>query len=231
MNPMNRYTHLFFDLDDTLLDFKATERKSFIQLMVDNGLPFSEGILERYNQINQSVWQDLEKHLISSAEVKVRRFELFCREFGYAIDPGELSRQYLANLGKGVDRVEGADDLLCRLAGKYNLALITNGLSVVQNPRIKRSGFDQIFSAITISEEVGVSKPSNAFFEIAWERAGKPEKAKTLVVGDSLSSDMKGGIDFGMDTCWFNPHGLKGGMPVTYEIRSLPELLPILGLV
>ena len=227
---MSRYTHLFFDLDDTLLDFKATERKSFIQLMADNGLPFSEEILERYNRINQSVWQDLEKHLISSAEVKVRRFELFCREYGYDNDPGELSRQYLANLGAGVDRVEGADDLLNQLAGKFSLGLITNGLSVVQNPRIKRSGLDQLFSSITISEEVGVSKPSNAYFEIAWQRAGKPDITKSLVIGDSLSSDMKGGIDFGMDTCWFNPHGLAGGLPVTYEIRALAELLPNLAL-
>ena len=97
------YTHLFFDLDDTLLDFKKTERFAFIKLMSENDLEFSEEVFERYNQINRKVWQDLEKHLITSEQVKIRRFELFCEEMGIQANPANLSNQYLINLGQGTD--------------------------------------------------------------------------------------------------------------------------------
>ena len=223
------YTHLFFDLDDTLLDFKKTERFAFIKLMSENDLEFSEEVFERYNQINRKVWQDLEKHLITSEQVKIRRFELFCEEMGIQANPANLSNQYLINLGQGTDFMEGAKTILEKIKGKFNLVLITNGLSVVQTPRIKNSGLGDLFSACVISEEVGVSKPSPVFFEIAWQRSGKPDKASILVIGDSLSSDIQGGINFCVDTCWYNPNGLECTLPATYQISTYTELAKILG--
>ena len=224
------YSHLFFDLDDTLLDFKKTEQTAFVSLMAQYNLPFTEEIFDQYNQINRKVWQDLEKHLISSEQVKTKRFEIFCSQLDIRVDHRVMAEQYLKNLSQGIERIEGCEELLRKVNGKFNLVLITNGLSAVQNPRIIRSGIDKLFPIIVISEEVGVSKPSAEFFSIAWEKAGHPAKDKVLVIGDSLSSDIHGGINFGMHTCWYNPNNLQGALQPTYTIDHLDQLSQILGL-
>ena len=225
---MKKYTTLLFDLDDTLLDFGIAEDQAFRQLMTDNGLPFTQSIFDRYNEINRSVWKQLEDHSLTSDQVKFRRFEIFCQEFKISISSEKLALEYLVNLSKGVQFIDGAWEILQRFRQDHTLILVTNGLSAVQTPRIQKSGLGSLFSAVIISEEAGVSKPSVAFFELAWKMAGKPEKDKMLVIGDSISSDIQGGINFGIDTCWYNPANAVPTLPVTYNIQRLGQLPEII---
>ncbi|MCA9932829.1 MAG: HAD-IA family hydrolase, partial [Anaerolineales bacterium] len=108
------------------------------------------------------------------------------------------------------------------------IAIITNGIAAVQRPRMARSPLQPFVEAFIISEEVGVAKPDPAIFDVAFAQMGEPQRTAVLIIGDSLSSDMQGGLNYGIDTCWYNPHGHTGSLPVTYEIRQLADLPRIL---
>jgi 2-haloacid dehalogenase len=141
-------------------------------------------------------------------------------------DPEAFSQQYLANLGDCTDLIPGARDLLEALDGAVHLALITNGLKEVQRSRLAKSGLRRYFEAVVISDEEGVSKPEPGIFDVAFDRMGHPPKDAVLMIGDSLTSDMRGAVCYGIDACWFNPERLPHdpAVPVRYEIRHLDEL-------
>lgn len=149
---------------------------------------------------------------------------------GVDSDPDAFSRRYLANLALGTELVEGAEHLVKSLHGRVGLLLITNGLADVQRPRFARSTLGRFFSHVVISEEVGVAKPDPAIFDVAFAKMGTPRKADVLIVGDSLTSDIKGGLDYGIGTCWFNPGKKPNGSGVVpqYEVSELKDLLPLL---
>lgn len=225
---MKQYKCLLFDLDDTLLDFKITEKFAFNKLMEQNNLPLTEDVFQRYCTINKAVWDDFEKHLLTADEVKYKRFELFCQAYALPLDAVVLGDQYLENLSQSYELIEGAIDLLDRLKSNYKLVLVTNGLSKVQNPRIHSSRMNEYFPLVFISEEVGCSKPSNEFFQHVFNHLGEITKEDILIIGDSMSSDMLGGRNFGIDTCWFNPNQQARKFDVTFEITRLNELNMIL---
>jgi 2-haloacid dehalogenase len=160
----------------------------------------------------------------------VRRFELLLEALQLAGSADDLNVAYVEQLGLCTDLIDGAYDVLQTLSKSSRIAIVTNGLEAVQRSRLMRSTIHPFIAELVISEEVGAAKPHPAFFDAAFARAGNPPRSEVLIIGDSLSSDIQGGVDYGIDTCWYNPTGeaASEGLSLNYEIRHLQELLTIL---
>jgi len=225
-----KYTWLLFDADDTLFDFPRAEANALRWTLEQSGLPSDNPAdFEIYARCNQQVWQEFERGELTSQELRVKRFRLFFDEVGLAGDPQTVSPLYLRNLALGSDLLPGAEAVIRAVQGRYRLALVTNGLKEVQRPRLARSALRDSFEHVFISEEVGAAKPSSAYFDAVFAGIGHPPRTSVLLIGDSLTSDMRGGLAYGLDTCWYNPTAKPTDLPVTYQIRQLEELLPLLG--
>ena len=226
-----KYKWLLFDADGTLFDYDKAERHALGGTFAALGLEYEARYAEVYRRINGEIWLDFENGRITQERLRTRRFELLFDAIGVECDPGEFSSRYLANLALGTDLIAGAEKAVESLHGRVGLVLITNGLADVQRPRFAGSAVGQYFSEVVISEEVGSAKPAQAIFDVAFSRMGFPNKRDVLIVGDSLSSDIKGGSDYGIDTCWFNPEGKRNDSAVVpqYEIDELKDLHLLLG--
>ncbi|MCC7118092.1 MAG: YjjG family noncanonical pyrimidine nucleotidase [Anaerolineales bacterium] len=223
------YPWLWFDADDTLFDYQKAEDTALFKTLEAYDLPFEESHHALYREINQGLWQALERKEIQPEVLRVRRFELFLEAVGRPIEKAEaMSASYIERLALCADLIDGALEVLEALQPRCRFGLITNGLAVVQNSRLALSPLKKFFSPVVISEEVGFAKPAVEFFNAAHERAGFPPRREILVIGDSLTSDMQGGINFSVDTCWFNPQGKPANLPITYQIQTLRELLELL---
>jgi len=223
------YPWFWFDADGTLFDYDQAESQALRQTFHEMGILFEPGYLEVYRSINGQLWQALEQHELTPAVIPVLRFERLLEALRLAASPSQMSAVYLERLAQGTELVDGAYDVLQALQPACRFAIVTNGLQVVQRSRLARSAIRDFISELVISEEVGAAKPRVAFFEAAYERTGRPAKSSILLIGDSLTSDMRGGLDFGLDTCWFNPNRepRPANFPVTYEITQLRQLLEI----
>ncbi|MDW7662054.1 MAG: YjjG family noncanonical pyrimidine nucleotidase, partial [Bacillota bacterium] len=180
--------------------------------------------------INTAIWKEFEEGKITQSTLKVERFKRLAQELGINFDPHLFSDRYMYHLAEASFLLDDATALLEKIDGKYELVILTNGLAYVQNRRIKKSSIAKYFSHIVISEEVGVAKPNAGIFEHTLTLLGHVDKSEVLMIGDSLTSDIKGGINFGIDTCWYNPkkvHNTSHLIP-TYEINDLMSLLTIL---
>ena len=226
------YAWLLFDLDDTLFNFQGAQHEAFFVTLEEMFLPVEEKTFEAYRRINGDLWDLLEKGRITAKDLQTRRFSLLLDELGAERDAEAMGRRYLANLGRRPELIPGAAEVVPRLAEHVQLMMITNGLKDVQRPRLAASPLKSYFPEMVISEEVGVAKPHAAIFEEAFRRMGHPAKDSVLIIGDSLSSDIRGGVDFGIDTCWFNPHGrpAQDDLQSRFEIRSLDQLFAVVGL-
>lgn len=226
------YQWLLFDADGTLFDYDLAEVKALSGAFRDFELPFDEPSAAQYREINRLVWLDFEHGRISAEDLRVVRFERLFEALGRAgtLDADDFSRRYLVHLSEASDLVEGAHEIVNALRARYRMALITNGLSDVQRPRLAGSPLADAFEVLAISEEMGIAKPAAGYFEIVMDRLGRPPKAQLLIIGDSLSSDIQGGLNAGIDTCWYNPTGLPADprIPARYEIRRLSELAGLL---
>lgn len=224
---LKHYPWLWFDADNTLFDYNLAEAAALSSTFELHHLPSDEKSMGVYREVNQKLWRALERGEIKQDVLRVKRFEDFLSAMGQSGSPEAISDTYIEQLSQGAHLVDGALEMLQQLRSRSRFALITNGITSVQKGRLSRSPLKDYFEAVIISEEIGVAKPHAAFFEIAHERTGHPLKSDILVVGDSLSSDIRGGIGFGVDTCWYNPHGesLPDGLTVTYEIQRLDALL------
>ncbi len=227
---MPPYTWLLFDADGTLLAYDGAEEEALQNVFAHYQLPFNEQVAAAYKRINQAMWARLEEQTITLLQLRWQRFADLFAELGITLDAQEFSRTYLNYLGQSADLIPGTLDVLEQLRGQYNMAIITNGITDVQLSRLKLSGLDRFFPHIFISEAIGVFKPASGFFDAVFEEIGQPPKDHVLVIGDSLSSDMAGGVAYGLDTCWYNPNGQEdvNGYPITYEISDLGQLLEIL---
>ena len=230
------YEWLLFDADGTLFDYEAAEEAALTWTFDGAGLAFDADLLAAYQRINGQLWQDFEAGKTTPDRIKVDRFADLLSYLAEArgIEPPisavEFSQVYLTNLGNCTHLIADAQDVLDAARTSARLALITNGLSAVQRSRLAKSGLDAVFEAVTISEEEGVAKPDPRLFDIAFRRMGEPAKEAVLMIGDSLTSDMRGAARYGIDACWFNPEGAPHDpqVPVRYEIRALRELLQFL---
>ncbi len=223
-----KYTWLLFDADETLFDFSRAEANALRWTLEQSGLEYHPEYVTLYARFNQQVWKEFERGEVTSAELRTKRFKLFFDELGLQRDLPATSLQYLHYLSLGTDLLEGANELLHDLKPHVRMALVTNGLKEVQRPRLANSIIKDCFEHIFISEELGAAKPSTAFFDTVFAALGQPARARTLIIGDSLSSDIKGGIAYGIDTCWYNPHGNHTDLPVTYQISQLAQLPQLL---
>lgn len=226
-----KYEVILFDADDTLFDFKKTEDYAFNKLLENfNITKDSKMCRETYNKINSKLWEDFEKGLITSDALKVERFARFIEELNENHDANEFSNKYVEFLGEGSFIFEEAFELLEHLKENYRLAIITNGLAKVQNNRIRKSEIANYFEDFIISDEIKIAKPDARIFEHALKSLNHIDKSKVLMVGDSLSSDIKGGQNFGIDTCWFNIKGIENSSDIkpTYEIKNILELKDII---
>lgn len=224
-----KYAWLLFDADDTLFDFPKAEANALRWTLEQSNLPFRPEFFDIYSRCNQQTWKEFERGEVTSLELRVKRFRLFFDEAGLAGDPEAVSPLYLRNLALGADLLPGAEEVIRAMRERFHLALVTNGLKDVQRPRLERSSLRDSFERIFISEEIGAAKPSRDYFEAVFRGIGQPPKETVLLIGDSLTSDMRGGLDYNIDTCWYNPSGKTTNLPVTYQIARLNELVELLG--
>ena len=221
---------LFFDLDNTILDFSWAERRALSRALDEAGLKATSEILERYRIINIGQWELLEEGKLSRDQVLVSRYEILFREFGIPASAETIAERYEQLLGDGYRFIPDAQELLETLQGKARLYIASNGCAKVQAARIASADLARYFDEIFISEELGADKPSPEFFQRAIQRIPDFDPRFALVIGDSLSSDIRGGKNAGLLTCWYNPKGEKPRQDVCpdYEIRSLEELPALL---
>lgn len=226
---MARYNCIMMDIDNTLLDFDAAERKALLETLQQFSLPCDEAAISRYHEINSSLWGELNKGKIRRDKLVVERFDRFVKEVGAAAKATELNRAYTEHLATHADVIPGAEEALQELAEVATMIAVSNGTESVERGRLKLSGFEKYFDDIFISEAVGVSKPNPKIFQMAMRKLGIEHSDKVLVVGDSLSADIQGGVNAGLDTCWVNMNGLENesGLTPTYEVKALSELYPI----
>ncbi len=221
---------ILFDLDDTILDFHTAERHAIRQSFEEFGIPVSEEILARYSEINIGCWQRMERGEMTRAEVLVGRFEKLFHEMGVDTPARSVQDRYESLLESGHYFVPGAPELLEELYPDYDLYLVSNGNAVTQESRLKSAGIGRYFKGIFISETIGVNKPAKVFFDACFAAIPGFRREDALIVGDSLSSDIRGGFNADVRTCWFNPAGIcaKGELRPDFEIRALGELPALL---
>ena len=223
------YSWLWFDADGTLFDYNRAEAAALRNTFSSLTLPFDDSYLDVYRHINHGLWQALERQEITQAVLRYRRFELLMEAIQLTGSPEELSSAYVEQLSICSELMEEAYEVLKALKEKSHIAIVTNGLQAVQRGRLANSTIKGFISQLIISEEVGAAKPQSAFFDAAFERCDFPMKDDVLIIGDSLTSDMQGGLDYGIETCWYNPSEAQkpDGFDITYEIKYLHELLEI----
>lgn len=223
--------HVFIDLDDTILDFRKGERIAINKTFLEIGIEPTEEIIQKYLQINNECWRAFERGEMTRYQVLHERFERILPEFAVDFPPEQAQKIYEGFLSKEHDYLPGGLEMLeqFKKEGKYRLYMATNGTPEVQKPRIRDTGIAQYFSKIFISEEVGYAKPDKRFFEKCFEQIEDLKIEETIMVGDSLSSDIGGGINAGILTCHYNPNGKDYGDVVpNYKIKNLSELIPLL---
>lgn len=227
---MKTYKTLFFDVDDTLLDFAAAERLALRLLFEEQNFPLTDEIEARYKTINQGLWKSFEEGKVDHDELLNTRFSLLFKEYGQEVDGALLESAYRGHLEKGTQRVTGALELLTRLHEQYDIYIVTNGVSKTQHKRLHGSGLFPYCKDIFVSEDTGYQKPMKEYFDYVFARIPHFRVEQGLLIGDSLSADIKGGQLAGLDTCWFNPYQKQNdtGIAPTYQIQSLDELYEIL---
>lgn len=223
---------LLWDIDGTLLDFLAAEKAAIKSLFAHFGLgECSDEMVERYSAINKRCWEALERGEIEKSAMLVRRFEEFFASEGIDTTVArEFNDLYQVCLGDTVVFCDNSYELVSGLRGRVRQYAISNGTIVAQERKLRRSGLDKLFDGVFLSEQLGWEKPAREFFDAVFAGIGPVESDRCLIIGDSLTSDIAGGENAGIKTCWYNPHALpnRTGARVDFELRNLQDLLEIL---
>ena len=221
---------VLLDLDNTILDFNTAERVALGRALGELGLPVSDEIAALYNLINIRHWEMLEDGILTRDEVLVKRFEALYREAGLEADAFRTQALYESLLSEGHWFLPGAEALLETLKGRCRMFLCSNGTASVQEGRIASAGIGPYFEQIFVSEHMGANKPEKRYFDLCFAQIPDFDRERCVMLGDSLTSDIRGGINAGVKTCWFNPKGKPNPGPIRpdWEIRSLGEFPPLL---
>lgn len=221
---------LFLDLDDTILDFHKAEHIALSKTLIEFGIDPTEEVCARYRAINKDHWERLERKEITRAQVLLGRFQVLLESLHNQADPAQVCALYETNLAVGHYFLPGAEEALRRLAQKYKLYLASNGTAKVQAGRLKSAGIGHFFQEIFVSQTVGADKPNVEYYRYCFAKIPGFDRGKAMMVGDSLTSDILGGINAGIRTCWVNPTGKpeKNGIHPDYQIGSLAELPDLL---
>ena len=228
------FTTVLWDVDGTLLDFNAAESAAVKALFREFGLgDCTDDMIRRYSAINVIYWQRLERNELTKPQVLVGRFEQFFSEIN--IDPrlaAPFNEQYQYRLGDTIAYRDDSPNIVRALRGKVRQYVVSNGTVVAQRRKLERSGLGALMDGVFLSEELGVEKPNPAFFDRVFERIAPVDRSQVLIVGDSLTSDMQGGINAGIRTCWYDPEQtpVPEGCQIDYVISDLHQVLPILGM-
>ncbi|WP_301107836.1 YjjG family noncanonical pyrimidine nucleotidase [Sporosarcina sp.] len=219
------YELFLFDLDDTLFDFDETEKHALGNTFTTFGLP--DGLAayrDSYRAISSVIWDDLEQGRITLEELKVERFRRLFEQHELEMDAQRFGELYVENLGNESHLIDGVVEMLSSLTD-YRLAILTNGFTLAQLARIDGSPLHDTFEAIICSEETGFKKPQIEIFDYTFKKLGVTDPSRVLMIGDSLTSDIQGGLNAGIDTCWFNPSGRANNTTIQpkYEIHSWKE--------
>lgn len=225
---------VLLDLDDTILDFGIAEHEALKKALGELGVDNSEPVLKRYSEINKLHWEMLERGEITRPQVLLGRFQQLLEELDHedkdAVLAAALRDTYERNLSQGHWFMPGAEAMLEELKGKYRLFLCSNGTPVVQEGRLKSSGIGPYFEKVFISEVIGYNKPAREYFERCFAEIPGLELSRCIIIGDSLSSDIQGGINAGIRSCWFNPKFVENtkGIEPDYEIYELKQVALLL---
>ncbi len=225
------YKYLLWDIDGTVLNFLASEAYAIRFLFKKYNLgECSDEMLTLYSDINSKYWRMLERNELTKAEILIYRFREFFEIIGVDVTIAEsFNSDYQLAHGDYIEFIDKAKEVLLSQKGNFTLAAVTNGTRIAQEKKLHLSGLDKVFDAIFISENVGFEKPNKEFFDYVLTSLGVTDKSEVLIIGDSLTSDIKGGVNAGIDTCWFNPSHKPNtlGLPISYEIDDLGKLKDI----
>lgn len=225
-----RYQTLLFDVDDTLLDFQAAEDQALRRLFELEQLELTPELKAAYQKLNHHLWEEFEKGHLSREAVTENRFGQLFQQFGKKVDGPEMEGQYRRFLNQGHQLLGNSREIVADLAKKAELYTVTNGVSKTQYQRLADAGMLPYFKDIFVSEDTGYQKPMPEYFEYVFQRIPDLQKESTVIIGDSLTSDIKGGQGAGIDTIWLNSgkKELVAGITPTYQISHLEEIYPIL---
>ena len=228
---MRRYDILLMDADETLFDFRRAEAEALQKTLNENGIDCTPEVEELYSRINSALWKAFERGEVTKPFLKKARFTQLFEQLGITGGGEEAAERYPIHLGEASYPLRGAEEL-CRLLTDMGcrLCLTTNGISYVQHRRLEKSPLKKYFAEenVFVSEDIGSQKPQIEYYQYIFEKIGFVDRSRILVVGDSLSSDINGGINAGVDTCWYDPESLSSGdVQPTYTIHTLDELLRI----
>ena len=221
---------LFLDLDNTILDFDKAEAVALEKALSTAGITANDAIAARYSQINKYHWQMLERKELTRDELRINRFRVLFQELGVPADPAAMAQEYERQLAAGHDFLPGAQEAVARLSKKYRLFLASNGNAHVQHGRLTGANLYRFIEKVFISQELGADKPSPEFFQRSFAQIPDFEAKRALLVGDSLTSDILGGINAGIATCWINPHHhpVRSDITPDYQLESLEQLEALL---
>lgn len=228
---MGKFEIILWDVDQTLLDFRRSESYAVRHCFELFGLEVTDEIVALYSGINESFWKRIEKGEIAKKEALIERFRTLFAQIGVTgVEPEEFQKHYADALGSVYYYQDDSYELVKLLKGQYRQYLVTNGITHTQRKKLKLSGLDELVEDIFVSEEIGVPKPQKEYFDRCFSRIQNFDKEKTIIVGDSLSSDMLGGNNAGLVTCWYNPGGLRNDSEVRidYEINNLQDIISVL---
>ncbi|MBL1227672.1 noncanonical pyrimidine nucleotidase, YjjG family [Enterococcus sp. BWB1-3] len=226
-----KYKTLLFDVDDTLLDFRTTEKRALYTLFSEEQLELTKEIEQTYQAINHQLWQDFEHGKVAKETISETRFGLLFEQLGKKVDGKALGARYQKHLSDGHDLLGNSKKILEKLQPDYDLYVVTNGIAVTQYKRLKDADLYPLFQDIFVSEEIGYQKPMKEYFDYVFDQIPDFDKEKTVIIGDSLNSDIGGGQQANIQTVWLNPTRQAGKQEIqpTYEIQQLDQLFSILG--
>ena len=224
------FEFLFLDLDNTILDFDKAESIAIPKTLAHFGITVTPELLQRYHLINKNSWEMMERGEISRKIVGMHRFDVFFKELGVEVDAWACEDLYQKNLAMGHYFLPGAEEAVHSLSEKYRLFLASNGTASVQEGRMSSANLYPYFEKVYVSEQIGASKPTKEYFERCFAQIPDFDPKKAIIVGDSLTSDILGGINAGIATCWINPkHQLcREDIRPDYELEGLYQLEELL---
>ena len=229
---MTPYSILLFDADNTLFNFDAGNRRAFSEVCRICHLPDTDELFHAYEAVNAEMWSAFDRGECTKDFLVVERFRLFLERAGLQADPVQCNKIHLSTLATNIVLLPHALEVCRTLAQTHSLYIVTNAVAAVQKARLAASDLRPYITDAFISEDAGASKPSVAYFDYVFSRIPGITRENCLLIGDSPSSDLQGANNYGIPCCWYNPRGLArpDGMRIDYEIRDLPELLPIVDL-